>query len=433
MHTKIKNVLLISVGIACAQSLYAARPNIVFIMADDMGYECIKSNGCDDYDTPRIDQLAAEGIRFEQCFGNPKCTPSRVKLMTGLYNPRNYTKFAELDRSQTTFAHQLKKAGYNTCIAGKWQLGKEVDSPQHFGFDQACLWQHTRPATSKKRDTRYKNPHLEINGKNADFTNGEYGPDICADFICDFIKTNKDQPFIAYYAMILPHYPFGPTPDSADWDTAGIQPKYKPGEKLTSTKKQHFKDMVEYADKLVGRVTDTVDQLGLRDNTIIFFVGDNGTATQITTNWKGREVVGGKNAVTDEGTRVPMVANWPGVIKPGVDETELVDFADFLPTFCDIAGAPLPDNYPGDGQSLLPYFQGKGTRQKDFVLVTFRQICIRNKDYGIEFSGKGKNKPSYKRYHNHYEADRFKMDSSTEKERAIFEQFKTAAARIKQK
>ena len=135
------------------------KPNIILIMADDMGYECVNANGGTSYQTPHLDKLAETGIRFEHCYSQPLCTPSRVKIMTGMSNARNYVKFGVLDRKQTTFAHLLKKAGYATCIAGKWQLGNEADSPQHFGFDESCLWQHTRKAKDQsKRDTRYPNP-----------------------------------------------------------------------------------------------------------------------------------------------------------------------------------------------------------------------------------------------------------------------------------
>ncbi|MEX0867977.1 MAG: sulfatase-like hydrolase/transferase, partial [Pirellulales bacterium] len=188
------------------------RPNVVLIMTDDMGYEAVSSNGSESCHTPNLDKLAAEGVRFTNAFANPICTPSRVKIMTGQYNVRNYVKFGELDRGQTTFAHQLKKAGYVTCIAGKWQLGSQVDAPRHFGFDEACLWQHTRPrergADGKKVDSRFVNPRLEINGVEKDYDNGEYGPQVCTVFICDFIETNKDKPFAVYYPMLLTHCPF---------------------------------------------------------------------------------------------------------------------------------------------------------------------------------------------------------------------------------
>ena len=126
------------------------QPNIILIMADDMGYEALSSNGSESCKSPNLDKLAAKGVRFTNCFSNPICTPSRVKLMTGQYNVRNYVKFGWLDREQTTFAHQLKAAGYATAIAGKWQLGRDKDSPQHFGFEQSCLWQHTRSGRSNE-------------------------------------------------------------------------------------------------------------------------------------------------------------------------------------------------------------------------------------------------------------------------------------------
>ena len=135
------------------------RPNIILIMADDMGYECVAANGSSTFKTPVLDRLAETGVRFEHYYSQPLCTPSRVKIMTGVNNIRNYVQFGLLDRQQTTFAHLLKNSGYATCIAGKWQLGQEPDAPQHFGFDESCLWQHMRPAKDlDRRDTRYPNP-----------------------------------------------------------------------------------------------------------------------------------------------------------------------------------------------------------------------------------------------------------------------------------
>jgi arylsulfatase A len=170
-----------------------------------LGYECIGANGGTSHQTPVLDRLAQTGIRFEHCYAHPLCTPSRVALMTGMYNVRNYTTFRDMDRGQTTFAHLLKPNGYATCVAGKRQLGEETDSPEHFGFDEACLWHHTR------RAYRHTNPGMDFNGKPRDFTNDEYGPDIA----CDFMERNREKPFFAYYPMILTHCPFEPTPDSA--------------------------------------------------------------------------------------------------------------------------------------------------------------------------------------------------------------------------
>jgi len=391
----------------------ADKPNIVLIMADDMGYECISANGCEDYKTPVIDKLAAEGMRFEQCFANPLCTPSRVKIMTGLYNKRNFTKFAHMDRSQVTFAHQLKEVGYATAVAGKWQLGGQPDSPQHFGFDRSCLWRHNAPGS------RYPNPGLSIDGKPVQYSNGEYGPDVCADFICDFIQTNKDQPFLVYYPMILPHCPFAPTPDSDDWDPTVKGWPYKgPGDE--AMQQMHFRDMVQYIDKLVGKIVSKLDELGTRDNTIIIFTADNGTDEPIVTNWNGKEVRGRKGKPFNAGVRVPLVINWPGRIKPAVQKDELVEFSDFLPTMCEVAGAPLPESYPGDGLSLCPVLSGTGKRNKEYVYIWYFRFntWVRTKDLGLICSRKHR-AITYQKYPGHYASQKLEFDSATEPEQAV--------------
>ncbi|MEZ0265448.1 MAG: sulfatase-like hydrolase/transferase, partial [Phycisphaerae bacterium] len=188
------------------------RPNVVLILADDFGYECVGANGGTSYKTPTLDKLAATGVRFEHCYAQPLCTPTRVQLMTGIYNVRNYVNFGNMDPKSVTFANLLKNAGYATGICGKWQLGHDRDLPKRFGFDESYLWQLTR------RPPRYANPGLEINGKEVDYTNGEYGPDLVNEFARDFVRRHKDKPFFLYYPMMLTHDPFQPTPDSKDWD-----------------------------------------------------------------------------------------------------------------------------------------------------------------------------------------------------------------------
>jgi len=325
-----------------------ARPNIVLILVDDFGYECITANGGQSYKTPNVDKLAATGIRFESCHVQPLCTPTRVQLMTGMYNIRNYLNFGTLMRDQTTFGNLLKKAGYATAIGGKWQLGRELDSPQHFGFDDALLWQHTR------RPARYANPGLERNGKPLDYTHGEYGPTLVSDFALDFITRHKDGPFFLYYPMMLTHSPFQPTPDSANWD-----PTLK-GEKANN-KPSNFRDMVAYHDKLTGQLVAHLEKLGIRDNTLIIYLGDNGTGTNIMTRFKGADYKGGKGQTTMRGTHVPLIVNWPrGIKNPGVVYDDLVSSVDFLPTLCEAAGIAAPKNT--DGVSFLPRVLGeKGT------------------------------------------------------------------------
>ena len=293
--------------------LASEKPNIIVIMADDLGYESLSANGSESCSSPNLDKLAAGGVRFTNCFSNPICTPSRVKIMTGQYNVRNYVEFGVLDRGQTTFAHQLKTVGYKTCIAGKWQLGSQTDSPQHFGFDQSCLWQHTRTGRSKENgkniDRRFVNPLLEINGKEKDYIKGEYGPQICTEFICDFIDKNKENPFLIYYPMILTHCPFDPTPDSTDWDPKRLGSTTYKGDR--NEPQRHFRDMVAYADKLVGQIFVQLEKSGIRENTLLIFTGDNGTDKPIVTSWNGTKIAGDKGNMTDAGMRVPLIASWP--------------------------------------------------------------------------------------------------------------------------
>lgn len=356
------------------------KPNIVLIMADDLGFECIGANGADDYKTPVLDKMAAEGMRFTNCFANPLCTPSRVKIMTGQYNVRNYVIFGLLDRKQTTFAQQLKKAGYTTCIAGKWQLGKEKDSPQHFGFDQACLWQHTRGRTKQGTtyDSRYSNPCLEINGVPKDYTSGEFGPEVCTEFICDFIEKNKDKPFCVYYPMLLTHCPFIPCPGSKDWNPESPgSPSYKGNAK-------YFGGMVNFVDKMVGQIIAKLDSLDLRKNTIVIFTGDNGTGKPVTTNFKSTKIKGGKGSMTDNGTRVPLIVRYPGKIKAGVISDELVEFSDIMPTLCEITGAPLPVGYPNDGVSFWNTLRGKEGRVKPYVYIWYNwQVLARDTEHMV--------------------------------------------------
>ena len=337
-------------------------PNIILIMADDMGYECIGANGGTSYSTPNIDRLAERGLRFEHCYSNPACTPSRVQIMTGRYNVYNYTRFAQLKRGETTFAHLLRDAGYATCIAGKWQLGQTRDAPQHFGFESSLLWQHTRSNFSNATgtDTRYENPQLERNGVEVDYRNDEFGPDLIVDFIGEFIEAHRDEPFLVYYPMLLPHSPFVPNPDSEDWNPDS------PGAKRGSMDPEYFDDMVRYTDKMVGRVMAQVAAAGLSEQTYIFFTSDNGSLGNTVSEIKGRRVRGGKGETTNAGTHVPLVVAGPGVVQ-GAVSADLVDFSDFLPTLCEIAGVkPVPVKR-FNGQSFLPQLEGKAGTPREFI------------------------------------------------------------------
>ena len=411
-----------------------ARPNIVLIMADDMGYEALSVNGSESCKTPNLDRLAVEGVRFTNCFANPICTPSRVKIMTGQYNVRNYVKFGLLDRGQTTFAHQLKAAGYATCIAGKWQLGKQPDSPQHFGFEQSCLWQHTRSGRSKENgktiDRRFVNPMLEFNSREKDYVNGEYGPQVCTDFICDFIDKNKERPFLVYYPMILTHCPFDPTPDSSDWDPKRLGSTTYKGDR--NDPQRHFRDMVAYADKLVGQIVAQLEKFGVRDNTLLIFTGDNGTDKPIVTPWNGTKVVGGKGSMSDTGTRVPFIANWPtGIKNPGRVVDDLVEFCDVMPTLCEVTGADLPPDHPGDGSSIVPVLHDRAiARKKDWIYIWYRgRVMVRNKRYSLLAKTDGSG-AKLTRYKGPFDGETLAESALSETERSLKRQFEETLARL---
>ena len=331
-----------------------ARPNVILIMADDLGFETIGANGGTSYQTPVLDQLAATGVRFEHCYVQPLCTPTRVQLMTGNYNVRNYITFGQMDPASTTFGNLFQGAGYATCITGKWQLGQNPKLPKIFGFDEPCLWQHTR------RPQRYANPGLEINGTEKDFSNGEYGPDVVNEYARDFVTRNKDKPFFLYYPMMLSHDPYQPTPDSKEWDPQSKGKNVKQGS-------AYFGDMVEYMDKLIGLLVKTLDEQGLRKNTLLIFIGDNGTGKGIKSMMGDRFVIGGKGSTTAAGMHVPCIMSWPAVMTTGRVCGDLIDSTDFLPTICEAAGVSLPADLTIDGHSVLPQLRGERGHPREWI------------------------------------------------------------------
>jgi len=338
----------------------ASRPNIVLIMADDLGLETLGCYRGKDYQTPHLDALASRGVRFTHCHSQPLCTPSRVQLMTGRYNHRNYQGFGYLDPQEVTFSNLLQSAGYRTCIAGKWQLCGDAETVRGFGFDDFCLWNMHRyregtrnakePESWKKR---YASPTLYENGQWTEHSEGIYGPDVCCDFVCSFIEKHRKQPFLVYYPMILTHTPFVPTPDSID--------------QAESNKKRNFGDMVRYMDKIVGKIVSQLEKQGILDNTLLLFTGDNGTHPSITSLTETGTVKGGKSKTIDSGTHVPLIASWPGTAPPGRVVDDLVDFSDFLPTLCEAAGCAQPEDRVIDGRSFFPQLQGKKGFPREWI------------------------------------------------------------------
>ncbi len=355
-------LILVSLVVSLCSQGNAKPPNIILIMADDMGYECVGANGGETYNTPNIDKLAASGMRFENCFSQPICTPTRVQIMTGIYNSRNYKEFGLLPEDSVTFGNVLRDGGYNTCVTGKWQLKGGFEGPNKFGFDEYCLWQLTR------RPNRYPNPGVEENHKEKDYKNGEYGPDIVSDYACDYIKRKADdqKPFFVYYPMILPHWPFEPTPDSEEWDPkARVNDKTEKGANKKS--KKFYIDMVHYVDKIVGKIVQQVEESGVREETLILFTGDNGTYESIVSQIQGRDWRGGKSYMTDNGTRTTLIASWPNGIKAGTVNRDLVDFSDILPTLAEAGAAKIPKDLELSGRSFFPQLQGETGAPREWI------------------------------------------------------------------
>ncbi|MCK5173895.1 MAG: sulfatase-like hydrolase/transferase, partial [Planctomycetes bacterium] len=302
------------------------------------------------YSTPRLDALAAEGIRFENCHSTPLCTPSRVNIMSGKSNVFNYQDFGIYPKGEPTFANHFKKFGYATAVAGKWQLytTKGGISPAEAGFDTYCLW--NIPGTGRER---YWEPSLLSDGEIMDLPKRAYGPEVATDFLIDFIETNKNRPFLVYYPMILVHNPFPPTPDSADQnETDG---------------KKNFVDMVGYMDKCIGRIVDTLTANGLRDRTLVIFTGDNGTNSQLSSRLNGKEVPGGKGYTHDYGTHVPLIANLPGKIPAGQVNDDLICFSDFFPTIVQAAGLKPKKITDADGWSFWPQCRGERGKKRQWI------------------------------------------------------------------
>ena len=386
------------------------KPNIVLIMADDLGRECIGAYGSMDYKTPILDRMARDGIKFEHCYSQPLCTPSRVKIMTGRYAFRNYIRFGELDTHEITFGNVLRQAGYRTCMVGKWQLGGDYTTPNEFGFDEYCLQNAIVPAKKFDRSTRgneryWGYPVIVANGNLYESIH-RFGPDMISEYATNFIRQKKDRPFFLYYPMILPHAPFAPSPLSSDGD--------KSGGKVSEVK--YFKDMVEYVDVLVGRVTQALEDTGQRENTIIIFTGDNGStypvqvtkaapegypkvlgingarhASQLPPGakptprkglWEGPLtrtdtglVPGGKDLMSERGTHVPLIIDWPrnrSVYQSfGNACDDLVDFSDFFVTFADLAGADLPQDRTIDGISFAPRLEEGTPSPRDYTFCHY--------------------------------------------------------------
>ncbi len=330
-------------------------PNIVFILVDDLGKEWIHCYGAEDIETPHVDRLAETGLRFENAWCMPQCTPTRVTLLTGQYPYRHgwtnhfdvprWGSGAHFDPSQNaSFARVLKNAGYATAIAGKWQIDDfriEPDALKEAGFDEWCVWTGGETGNPPS-DNRYADPYIR-EGDESRARPGAFGPDLYNAFLIDFLNRHRDQPILLYYPMCLTHGPTVPTPDEPDAE---------------GNRKRHVA-MVRYMDTLVGRLVDAIDASGLRDETIIVFTTDNGTGGNITGRRLGHDVPGAKAQMVEAGTSMPFIVNGPGRVPEGVVTRALTDFTDILPTFAELAGTALDDRFVIDGHSIAPLILGQ--------------------------------------------------------------------------
>jgi len=353
-----------------------SRPNIVLIMADDIGIEGLGCYGGVSYDTPALDQLASDGVRFTHAYSQPLCTPTRVQLMSGKYNHRNWKTFGILDPNVKTFGHRMKEEGYATAIFGKWQL-QSYDPPGYpgaderrgtgmhpkdAGFDQYALFHalHT-----EDKGSRYANPTMlegeAGQGGELKIYPGQFGEDIWVKKTIDFLKRDRNEPAFVYYPMALPHWPFVPTPISDDWD-----PSQPAVEQL-----KDFKDMVEYMDVAVGNLIQGLQSNGLRENTVVIFYGDNGTHLKVVSELSdGRSIQGGKGLTKQTGIHVPLIVSWPGHIQPNVSD-KLIDASDFYPTLIELAGGKVAEDPTMDGVSFAPDLFGKKGQDKDSLFFWY--------------------------------------------------------------
>jgi arylsulfatase A-like enzyme len=326
-----------------------SKPNIIYILADDLGIGDVSAYGSDSNHTPIIDQLAKTGMRFNHAYTAPLCGPSRALILTGRYAFRtgavNQDMCGNIKPSEEVMIPTvLKSAGYVTSMTGKW--GQLPLNPSDFGFDDYIRFKGSGVYWSKeksKAEIYTENGIDKELGKN-------YMPDLMHTHMVNWLSENKNKPFFLYYSLVQVHGLIQPTPES------------KPGSDL-------YADNIAYMDKLVGKLLKTLDSLHLRENTLIVFMGDNGSAGQYAKRGTigGKPLSGKKGEMLECGGLVPAIFNWPGMIKKDQVTNTLIDASDLLPTFAAVAGATLPTKNVIDGQSFLPQLLGTKGKPRDWI------------------------------------------------------------------
>jgi arylsulfatase A len=328
------------------------RPNIIFILADDLGIGDVSAYGSDQNKTPFIDKLAVEGIRFTHAYTAPLCGPSRARILTGRYAFRtgavNQDRVGQIKPAAETITPSiLKKAGYASALIGKWsQFG---ETPAAFGFDEYLTFRGSGVywSTEKKGAETYF-----VNGKELPLPADVYMPDLMHKEVTKYISSHQKTPFFLHYSMVHVHANIQRTPNS------------KTGSDL-------YADNTAYMDKLVGDLVHVLDSLRMRENTVIIFMGDNGTASKYAerSSIGGKQLSGKKGTMLECGSLVPATISWPGKIKPGRISNQLIDACDFLPTLAELTGAPMPTDRVIDGKSFLPLLFNESASHRDWIFM----------------------------------------------------------------
>jgi len=355
--------------VACASKPEVERPNLLLIVADDLGIEGLRTYGGEYYETPNIDALAARGVRFENVYATPLCVPSRVELLTGQYPFRTGAHAAASEGAATSalspslpsFARSLRDAGYATAVAGKWHLGplqKVPDHPQQLGFETYSLWEQ------RNAQDRYWAPRIVQDGVLREdlIRDDVYGPDVSTDFLVEFIEKNRDRPWFALYSMVLAHRPYTATPATVKSGTESKKARGERGDLVDN------RENVAYLDRLVGRLLEKLQELGLEDRTIVLFTGDNGTDAFTEMIRDGKVVRGGKSKLDEGGATVPLIVAGPGVVG-GAVRPGLVDLTDFFPTLLELARVPLPEGVVLDGKSFASDLRGESADRRSWAYV----------------------------------------------------------------
>ncbi len=347
------------------------QPNILFILTDDQGYGDLGCYGSTDIATPSIDKLRAEGMKFDSFYVHNRCSPTRMAFMTGSHAQRAglgkviyWRERMGIHAGEITTAELLKQAGYATGIVGKWHLGEwEEFNPVNHGFDSFFGFMEY----DDKATAIYRNK--EIVEKVKSRTDGVHSTKLLAAGI-EFIKANKDQPFFLYYASPLPHT------------------KWIPNEKFAGTSKQgSYGDVIQEIDWQVGGLMDTLDELGLADNTLVVYASDNGPQLNVEGHGSAGVLRDGKWTNFEGGIRVPCIMRWPAKIAAGSSNNEITGIIDLLPTFSAMAGVDVPSDRVIDGRNILPYMLGEKVDTPIHDSFVVPGVSIRHKDWKLLVKG----------------------------------------------